>query len=182
MVQDSRRQDFRDGSLHILALDPGGTTGWASYSSQIVHDPICEEWLFTNEQWTHGELGPGPHHKKLYDLLSFGDEINFHIVCESFEYRHNKKDSQRENIVLDSKEYIGVVKHFEQARLQEHGRVVFQTASEGKGFWFPKKDPAKLKKVGLYTPGSMHMNDATAHLLHYLTFKLKNQEYLKKLR
>jgi hypothetical protein len=171
------------GSTVILGLDPGGTTGYALYQAETIRNPDNKlEWY--NEKWTQGELGPGDHHKELYDFLGYCQVTNFIIVCESFEYRRNPRDSQRDNIVLDSKEYIGVVKLFEQERMAplDHQRVVFQTASEGKGFWFPQKNPTKLKKIGLYTPGSVHMNDATAHVLHYGTFKLGRKYFLEALK
>jgi hypothetical protein len=179
---------LNNGATSILGLDPGGTTGYALYQAQTVTNPEGGvEWF--DERWTHGELGPLPHHDMLYDMLGQFQTTNYIIVCESFEYRRNPRDSQRDNIVLDSKEYIGIVKLFQMQRMlpidfHGHGaqRVVFQTAAEGKAFWFPQKDPAKLKKIGLYQRGSMHMNDATAHLLHYLTFKLNRNDLLEKLK
>lgn len=161
------------------------------YQAEIIRNPDGQiEWFEDKHQtWAQGELGPVPHHDILFDMLGRFQTTNFIIVCESFEYRRNSRDSQRDNIVLDSKEYIGVVKLFEMQRMLQHAtirsgaqRVVFQTASEGKGFWFPRKDPTKLKKLGLYRPGSVHMNDATAHLLHYATFKLGRKDFLNRLK
>jgi len=171
----------------ILALDPGGTTGYALWRANLILNPDGgEEWF--DEKWHQGELGPVAHHDVLFDMLGRFQTTNYIIVCESFEYRRNPRDSQRDNIVLDSKEYIGVLKLFQMQRmlaLEQSGgtqRVVFQTASEGKGFWFKQKNPDKLKKIGLYRPGSMHINDATAHLLHYRTFKMGHRELLNRLK
>lgn len=187
MVQMPNSSRLNSGVTSILGLDPGGTTGYALYRAQTVINPDGDaEWF--DEKWTQGELGPVAHHDILFDMLGRFQTTNFIIVCESFEYRRNPRDSQRDNIVLDSKEYIGIVKLFEMQRMlampSSGGtqRVVFQTASEGKGFWFPKKDPTKLKKVGLYRPGSMHINDATAHVLHYMTFKMNRRDLLDRLK
>lgn len=184
MVQAHTSWALRDGALTILALDPGGTTGFAYYMADVTNTPDGKPEFF-KERWNRGHLGPGAHHKGLYDFLGYMQVTNYIIVCESFEYRHNPKDQQRENIVLDSKEYIGIVKLFFAERmlpLEWHHPLVFQTASEGKGFWFPQKDSTKLKKVGLYSPNMIHANDATAHLLHFMSFKMKRNDLFEKLQ
>lgn len=175
------------GTTSILGLDPGGTTGYALYQAQTLVTPDGDlEWF--DEKWHQGELGPLPHHDILFDMLGRFQTTNFIIVCESFEYRRRPEDAGRDNIVLDSKEYIGIVKLFQMQRMLALDgkagvqRVVFQTASEGKGFWFKQKDPAKLKKLKLYRPGSVHINDATAHALHYMTFKLNLRQLLERLK
>lgn len=190
-VQMSDTLSLTSGSIAILGLDPGGTTGFALYQAQAMTNPDVPdgrvvEWY--DEKWQQGELGPVSHHDILFDMLGQFQTTNFIIVCESFEYRRRPEDAGRDNIVLDSKEYIGVVKLFEMQRMLALDgkagvqRVVFQTASEGKGFWFKKKDPAKLKKIGLYRSGSVHINDATAHVLHYMTFKMGRRDLLEKLK
>jgi hypothetical protein len=88
------------------------------------------------------------------------------IICESFEYRKGLRD----NLVLVSREYIGVVKLFVQR--YPAVQLVMQTAAYGamdKGnFWTSDK----LKKVELYDSHyAPHGMDATCHLLQYLTFK-----------
>lgn len=182
---------LRPGVLTILGLDPGGTTGWCMYRASIpTVDPSLGPVEFLDEKWLYGELGPGAHHLQLHDFLAFMHTDNFIIVCESFEFRQGK---QRDNIVLDSKEYIGIVKLYGQTCETTHHSVslpeiVFQTASYGKGFWYPKaqgtqrRDATKLKAIGMYHPGSTHMNDATAHVLQYLTFKMHRNDWLHKLK
>jgi hypothetical protein len=169
----------RSGTLNVLALDPGGSTGWALYSTYvIVTGPTSYEVGKVNI--TQGQLGPADHHLALWNLLGMHHASNYRIVCESFEFR----GEDRTNIRLISNEYIGVVKLFCQERndtLPSSARVqlTMQTASSGKGFWYPKVkgkaaswDGSKLKAVGLYHPTTdgRHINDATAHLLQYLTF------------
>lgn len=170
-----------NGAINILALDPGGTTGFVLYGAETIRNPDGKlEWY--NEKWQIGHMGPGAHHAMLYSSMELWQATNFIIVCESFEYRRRAADANRDNIVLDSKEYIGVVNLFEQQRMQgvTQGaqRVVFQTAATGKGFW---RDD-KLKKVGRYTPAMKHANDAMRHLLHYLVFKLDRRDILDLLK
>lgn len=129
--------------VNVIALDPGGTTGVAHY--------------FEDGAWYFSEIGPEEHHEELFKNLDF--LLNRHklvIVCESFEFRQNR---QRDNINLMSKEYIGIVKLF-----QNRTSVVFQTAAQAKGFVTDQK----LKKMGLWQPGKRHANDATRHLVYYL--------------
>lgn len=184
-----------DGRLSILALDPGGTTGWALYTADVIHDltgikadgPVPE---FYKEKFNSGQMGPGHHHRRLWGLLEQWTVTNTIIVCESFEYRRNPKDRQRDNIVLDSKEYIGVVnlyqQHFEHTTAPRHDGllhldVVYQTAATGKGFWTDQK----LQAVGKFgTPKTKwpHANDAMRHLLHYMVFKMNRQDILVPLK
>lgn len=188
---------MRSGAVHVLALDPGGHTGWALYSADFLTNGLTglddASPEFYNETILQGQMGPEKHHLELYDFLGMQHTTNFFIVCESFEYRQD----QRPNVVLISKEYIGVVELFTQERnrtLPDDIKIthVPQTAATGKGFWYPKVkgrkdswDGSKLKAAGLYTPTTdgRHINDATAHLLHWLTFgPWKRKEWLLKLR
>jgi hypothetical protein len=111
--------------------------------------------------WCCGQLD-GAHHEDLYDLLQLQEtDQDFTVVCESFEYRNKS----RPGLVLDSVEYIGIVKLWQQ----QTGRpVVFQTAHQGGK---DKGNPVTadvLKKLGLYFPGWPHAMDASAHLVNYL--------------
>lgn len=187
-----------DGKLSILGLDPGGTTGWALYTADVIHT-ISElapglkgtrKPEYSNEKFNTGHIGPGHHHLRLWNLLEQWTVTNTIIVCESFEYRRNPTDANRDNIVLDSKEYIGVVNLYEQnfirtVQPRHNGllglSVVYQTAAVGKGFW----DDRKLAAVSHFaTPKTKwtHANDAMRHLLHFMTFKMDRQDLLLPLR
>jgi hypothetical protein len=169
---------MRSGSLCVLALDPGGSTGWAAYQAEVLTGLAGAQLEFHNEKIVQGQLGPELHHLALWNLLGEMHVTNFIIVCESFEFR----GEDRTNIRLISKEYIGVVELFTQERnrtLPDDIKVrhVPQTAATGKSFWYPKVpgkkatwDGSKLKALGLYHPttNGRHINDATAHLLRYL--------------
>lgn len=182
---------MKAGPLSILSFDPGGTTGWALYQCTLMPNPSTKGDVYEhiNERWDQGEMGPGAHHLQMWDFMGQCHAGNYIIVCESFEFRQEARD----NVVLVSREYIGLVNLYEQMcrrTLAAEVRPVvrFQTAASGKGFWYPKapgtqkRDATKLKKLGLYTPGSTHINDATSHLLHYLTYgDMRRMEWLKKL-
>src|SRR5690348_14403081 len=100
----------------VLALDPGGTTGWATYTALQMHDPGGPTDEYYDEKWSRGQLGPDEHHNMLDVLLGTQQTDHFVVVCESFEFRNMDKRF-RDNINLMSREYIGVVKRFYQERM-----------------------------------------------------------------
>lgn len=148
-------------TITILALDPGGTTGWARMQANALLIPaFSEKTEFYDVEWTRGQLGPHPHHTELMTLLELSHTEEYRIVCESFEYRNRS----RPGLVLDSVEYIGVTKLFVADRKSEHIPLAMQTAAMGKGF---VKDE-NIKKLGLWFPSQKHAMDATRHLLYYM--------------
>lgn len=147
--------------FRVLALDPGGTTGWASYS--LDDDPA------TQGVFDCGQIGPEEHHLELYNFLGSQQARDFTIVCERFEYRN----TSRAGLVLDSKEYIGVTRLFSQER---NVPVVFQNASQAKGF---VKD-IHIKRFGLWHHGWKHAMDGYRHLLFYLATNSDVPEDLRK--
>jgi hypothetical protein len=184
--------DLTSGKLSIVGLDPGGTTGWALYTCDVMRHTVDPDIgvstvEFFNEKFTRGQIGPGHHHLRLWNFLEQWTTTNTIIVCESFEFRKNEKDRTRDNIVLDSKEYIGIVNLYKQtfdattANRIGGLQVVYQTAAIGKGFWTDNK----LQVAGrLATPKTrwVHANDAMRHLLYYMTFTMKRQDLLESLR
>jgi hypothetical protein len=180
---------FVDGSLSIVALDPGGSTGWASYDCEVLRDQgqFVPTFEYYEEKWNSGEIGPDAHHTSLWNLLGLKRAQNYVVVCESFEYRKGLRD----NVVLVSLEYIGVAKLFVDMEPQTPTTPMWihmQTAAEGKGFWYPKipgtqkRDASKLKAVGKYRPGQTHANDAMAHLLHYMEQDMNRKDLLDSLK
>ena len=126
--------------MNILAFDPGGTTGWVLYSDDTI---------------VGGQL-EGQHHLDLFNLLNdYDPDI---IVYETFEYRNKS----RAGLVLDSREYIGVIKLYNQ--IWSGTKLVAQTPAQAKGF----VTDDKLKKMKLYYPGMPHMCDAMRHLVYYI--------------
>jgi hypothetical protein len=147
--------------MKIMGIDPGGTTGLATY------DMVDDHW----EVW---ELGPEPHHWELHELLMFDTAT---VVCESFQYQRRELD-KGVSLVLDSVEYIGIVKLV----LGGSQHLVFQTPAQGKvtakNFWTDEK----LKQLGLYEKtNSAHQRDAVGHILYYVTFTLKDDRFLRRL-
>jgi hypothetical protein len=148
----------------ILALDPGGTTGWAL----VQQDEFAE-------LYNVGQIGPGDHHKVLWNMISKlnAQHVDFRLVCESFEFRQGK---QRAGIVLVSKEYIGICKLFGQCFPETP--VVFQTASQAKAFVTDEK----IKALDLWSPGNKHAMDAMRHLITYQVQRMRRHDIIQKWR
>lgn len=144
----------------ILAIDPGTTTGLAVY--------LPERKVIETRQ-----IGPEDHHEVLYKLCYQSDEI----VCEDFNFRPNPG---RRKIVLDSKEYIGVVKLVNQ----QYGIPYrLQQPSQAKNLWDDKKLKAlRLNGSPLWSPGNPHAMDALRHLLYYLTVWKKDHSWVNQLK
>jgi hypothetical protein len=135
--------------MKILSLDPGGTTGWALYNSEV---PELES------MFKCGQIGPEQHHEALWSLL-VARTVDL-IVCESFQYRNGLDKAE-----LISCEYIGIVMLFKAKH--PHIRVVFQTAAQGKVTKTSFVKERHLEKLGLYVPRMKHAMDGYGHLLFY---------------
>jgi hypothetical protein len=132
----------------IVALDPGGTTGWATWTDG------------PQEEWSWGQIGPQEHHKELNDFLGLQQTQDFILVCETFDFRQH--DNNRTKVNLISREYIGVAKLFAAERMSTP--VVLQTPAQAKTFVTDEK----LKAMDLWVPGKVHARDALRHLITYM--------------
>lgn len=147
----------------IIAFDPGGTTGVAI--ATIRDDQVPPKFSVN-------QLSQKEHHHQIEILLDAelrGITRKF-VIYEAFEYRQNS----RAGLVLDSREYIGIIKNW----TQNNGvPVVSQSAAQGKGF-VPDN---VLKQLNLYTSAYRHANDAMRHLIYFIvnneTFKFNALKY-----
>jgi hypothetical protein len=153
-----------------VSLDPGGTTGYCMWDSR---EP--------SSFWT-SQVGPEEHHLQLYSALE--DDNPGVIICEAFQYRPN---DNRPKVVLDSAEYVGVVKLWVQNTNAVAAQgppctlactMVMQSASVGKAFWTNDK----LKALDLYKASMPHGMDALRHMLYFLTFTGGNKTWINKLK
>jgi len=141
-------------TVDVVALDPGVTTGIATY----VHVKGEDEF-----RSFHIEPRKYQHpHEALYDVLCALNPKK--IVYEVFHHRQNMS-----NVVFTGVEYIGVIELVGQLRCLD---IVKITPSDGKGFW----DDRKLKVIGAHNPGHVHANDAMRVLLRD---KMKDQLWME---
>lgn len=162
--------------FHVLALDPGGTTGIAR-AYWAPNDPAAKLATLDQIHFSQWQLNNGEHHVLLYETLQAMTQYferpgqpELEIVCESFEFRqHYNANHFKAKVELISKEYIGVTKLF---CAEFTIPLTFQTASQAKTF-IPDE---KVKALNIWQPGMVHANDATRHLLRYLVVQKKIRE------
>lgn len=150
---------------HIIALDPGGTTGFA----WLNHKGLGQSHL-TGEN----------HHADLWGLLLSAAKVaeqhntKLHIVCEQFEFRQTER--HRDFINYIPREYIGVARLF--CQMNGGPELFMQSASQAKSFF----SDDKVKKLGLWIPSLRHAMDATRHYLYHRVFTLGDKSLLLLLR
>ena len=161
VTQDQLRKVISETSpLHILAFDPGDTTG-VTYL-EVHHDTIHA---------ISGQiLGTA---SLIYDIMTWfarGSANDMRqIVCEDYRV-YQSKAASHVNSRVNTTRVIGMIEmmRFICALPPIH----YQMASEGKGFF----TDAKLKEGYFYVKGKPHGMDALRHALHYLLFHVVTKE------
>jgi hypothetical protein len=133
--------------LKALALDPGGTTGYAK--CEMISQTIRVR--YGQAEWSELDLW---RELEAYRPLD--------VVYESFQYRPGKA---KPSVNLRPPELIGVVKLYGQ-RYNGSVKLHPQTAAKGKAYFSNKR----IKELDLYKSGVDHGRDALRHLLHWLYF------------
>lgn len=124
---------------HVIAVDPGGTTGIAVWrGTDDIESVDLPTWDAVG--FVHRQLEESP------DL----------VVCESF--RINAHTAKKSQDGLASIESIGALRYL--CALKE---VSFELQPPSDAKSFAKDD--KLKRIGWYIPGTDHCRDAQRHLL-----------------
>lgn len=163
--------------MKVIAIDPGGTTGWSTYSAVVMPDGTHHEI-----RWNQGYFGPDEHHKVLHQWLEMEvSDQDTHIVYESFEYRQRERD----NVILVSKEYIGIIKLVADD-FSRQVTLVSQTASMA----LPPGGFVTNQMLEIFdllnTPVSKKpqkdINDAARHLIYYLVVKQHLSHLTKRLK
>lgn len=143
--------------MRIIALDPGGTTGWATVSWMSAGEFV----LTWPPQFECGHVDGPDHHNKLNTLLELLCTQSTIIVYEG--YNPVYRDANQVDPI--SLEYIGVIKRFAQERELP---IVKQSSSQGK---VTKKSFVKkynLSSLSIWHPDYKHAMDAYGHALWYL--------------
>jgi hypothetical protein len=145
--------------VKVIALDPGGTTGWAK--GLIREDEGIMYVASGQDVWNHVELWD--------NLTIIKPKI---IVCERFDFR-KRGVKQEEAANLISRELIGVVELYYQLanRLipEENVQLYMQMPAEALGGYWSEDN--RLKEDKVFRAGRPHANDAMRHLLQWFMFK-----------
>jgi hypothetical protein len=143
-------------NCRVIGIDPGGTTGWATFSAYRYFDYASQSYEYEDVEWTCGQLGPEKHHQALEQLLGLQRVEYYTIVCERFTDRVTGH-----SVDLTAREYIGVIQKYCQ---EDKVPLVMQMSAQAKGFTNSKN----LRKLGLYYAKDKHAMDAYKHVLWYL--------------
>src|SRR4051812_12177127 len=137
--------------MKVLALDPGGTTGWAHYDA-------------ITSVWTRDQIVGKEHHHQLWELLcTWQPDV---LIYERFMYQRRELD-KGVSLNTDAHEYIGVAKLWVGTGNLQEVQLIVQSPHQRK-IWTDDK----LKGLGLWIPGLSHAMDATRHLFYYLVVTL----------
>lgn len=158
----------RANELALIALDPGGTTGWClmSIGMQAMVDP---EFRILNSiaMYTFGEVR-GNEHEQLSEIENLIDAWpGAAVVREDFILRTQSKDPR----VLSPVRLGFGIDHL----MYQRGRTAFtQQPAMAK----TTATDERLKSWGLYRPGSDHARDATRHAITFARRAKDNKKLL----
>lgn len=127
----------------ILAFDPGGTTGWASYWNGRVDagqdtDPM--NFIARADAWLHAAANSSMHAI---------------VVGERYVITHQTAKKSQQTTAL---EIIGAMRYIAHTHSVKFS---LQNASEAKKF----ATDERLKRLEMYCKGADHANDASRHLV-----------------
>jgi hypothetical protein len=150
--------------VRILAVDPGPTTGFCLY--HLKSHTVVDVW---NES-----LGTKQPHMHLWNVI---ETISFDMMLlERFEHRPNQQA-----VDIRAAEYVGVCKLCMQQNDYLPLHMVSASTIGRTSFW--ADDNKRVKQIGLYnSKAAPHGMDALRHILYYVTFTLKDNYWLEKLK
>lgn len=135
----------------ILAVDPGGVTGWAKF------EPATGQ--FNQGEVDGGALGFGPW---FATVITQTPNVLWEVVCEKFTIGEMTKGKTTQYDAVYLNGFLEIYCHIQGVQFTRH------TVSNVKSF----ATNDKLKKLGWYTPSKGgHQNDAARHMLAYVAKK-----------
>jgi hypothetical protein len=146
--------------VRALAIDPGGTTGYAMGYLDVNANELTIEC--GQQEWSMGDM------YEMLDNWIAGESENMpvHVIYEDFSYRN----AARAGLDLTPVKLIGIIELYKE-RYEPNVGFTKQSAATGKAFW----NNDKLKAKGIYARGKDHGRDATRHLMHWLAFGAGSQ-------
>lgn len=150
--------------LHVLAIDPGGTTGWA-------HFIIPRKSMFGNEpsevlDWGTGEIYGSEDEQAIKiarmarEIQSLSYRIGPAVVIEDFDFGAPFRDKA----VYSPVRIAAKIKLLHHMGLMDDSRVVMQSRSIAKEHMTDER----LRMSGFWVPGPDHQRDAVRHALTVL--------------
>lgn len=155
------------GWANVIAIDPGGTTGWSIF---MVHpDALCQDdisVLENVEHWSHGQIVGDEDHqaKEIMELIEAWPDAA--VVMEDFILRTYRKDRDLLSPVrIASKVEFGL-KFWPGLGGQRNSTIMFYQPTST----LAAVPDSRLQQWGFYERegGQQHARDADRHALHFL--------------
>lgn len=149
-------------NLNVLAIDPGGTTGWVLLT--VLRSAIFADAYPEIIEWDYGEL-TGPEPRQATEIAQMAREIQGldyltgpAIMSERWTADPEFKSADQENyspIRINAQlELLQYQKKLGDATLHFQSRTIKAARAVS---------DERMKRLGLYVPGSKHIQDAVKH-------------------
>jgi len=167
-------------NLHVLGIDPGGTTGWVLLT--VLRSAIFADASPAIVEWDYGEL-TGPEPRQSTEIAQMCREIQGLDYLTGPAVMSEAWTADPEFKSADQEQYSPIRINAQLQLLQYQGKMGdstlhFQsrTIKAGKGVRVEK-----LQRLGIYVAGSTHIQDAAKHALNTLRRARESREFALKL-
>jgi len=155
--------------MKIIFFDPGGVTGWATFSAREVEGPDGIEYY--NMEFAIGQIEHPDHHTTIERLIGIQhSDFDYTVGFERWHLQKKDDGSEREGLDFMAPEYIGAIK-LASALRPGPLNLVSQMPHERK---FADKRKMEIFNLWSLTNGR---KDARAAAQHLLTYLIKTMEY-----
>lgn len=150
--------------LHIIGIDPGGTTGWCRLT--VPRASVVDGAPGKILEWDYGEL-TGRESDQVKQLCAIARmtqglayKVGPALIVEAWDNDPSFKSTDTEPL---SPVRIDAMLTFcwQQTKLLDDARILFQSRSLAKS----TATDERLQRWGLYIKGSDHIRDATRHAI-----------------
>jgi hypothetical protein len=149
--------------IHVIGIDPGGTTGWARFT-------VPRDCMYGNERssvvsWDYGEL-TGPEDVQVDNLCRLARQtqslsymVGPALVCEDWDVDPSFKNTDTEYLSpVRIAAKLGYAIHLGKAN---DSRLTLQ----GRSIAFTTMNDDRLRRSGYWVEGSDHIRAATRHAI-----------------
>jgi|SRR5580698_9435146 hypothetical protein len=166
-------------NIHVIGIDPGGTTGWCRLT--VPRDSVFGREESSIIEWDYGEVsGHEPQQVVLLARLARETQSLDYLVGPALVVERWDVDphfQSRDTSAL-SPARIGAMLLYAQHRGDlSDARVTFQSRVQAK----QALTDERLRALGLYVKGSEHVRDATRHALCALRRARQSSELRKEM-
>jgi hypothetical protein len=153
-------------NLHVIGIDPGGTTGWARLT--VPRESIYGRAPGEIIEWDFGQFY-GPFEDQTHEIARLAREtqsldykIGPALIVEGFDIMPSNPTTDQELlspvVIAAQLQYAKYRGELSDARIVVQGRTMAMSTATDQ----------RLKAWGLYHPGAEHARDATRHAITFI--------------